>query len=229
MLYLCIKYTALVEKYIETSFIYLARLSYLCMQNKITMQREYLEQQLLAAEEFAQPILKKYYAEGTQAYEIIITHSRQVTRKAMNVLLQHPELKVDVAFVLEAAYLHDIGVFLCDAPAIECYGTHRYIEHGYLGADLLRKEGLTRHALVAERHTGVGITKSQIEQENLPLPRDRHYEADSLEEKIVSYADKFYSKTHLDEEVINKKIVKKLMQHGEDAVKRFEEWNEMFG
>ena len=91
--------------------------------------------------------------------------------------------------------LHDIGIIYCDAPKIYCNGTHKYIEHGYLGAELLRREGFPKHALVAERHTGTGITIEQIEREELPIP-ERDYCPQSLEEKIICYADKFYSKSH---------------------------------
>lgn len=195
----------------------------------MNIQQKYLEQRLQAAENVALPILQKYYAVGEPAYNILLTHSRQVARKAMEVMLNHPELDVDVDFVLEAAYLHDIGIFRCNAPIIGCNGHHQYIEHGYLGADILRQEGLSRHALVAERHTGVGISKCQIVNENLPLPKERVYEADTLEEKIVSYADKFYSKTHLDRPSSKEKIYKKLINFGLDAQNRFKMWDETFG
>ena len=89
--------------------------------------------------------------------------------------------------------LHDIGIFYCNAPNIHCHGTHTYIEHGYLGAELLRNEGFPKHALVAERHTGTGITIEQIIREDLPIP-ERDYCPQSIEEKIVCYADKFYLK-----------------------------------
>lgn len=195
----------------------------------MTKQPEYTEQLLQQVENFALPLLQKYYDMKEPAYTILLTHSRQVANKALEVVNKHPELDVDVIFVLQAAYLHDIGIFQCNAPVIGCNGTHKYIEHGYLGADLLRNEGLTKHALIAERHTGTGITKQQIVTENLPIPLNRLYEPDSLEEKIVSYADKFYSKTHLDTCSTREKILKKLIKFGEDAVKRFLIWDEMFG
>jgi uncharacterized protein len=43
-------------------------------------------------------------------------------------------------------------------------------------------------------HTGVGITKVEIEKNKLPLPA-RDYIAETDEEKIVMYADKFHSKS----------------------------------
>ena len=34
--------------------------------------------------------------------------------------------------------LHDIGIFRCNAPDIDCHGDAGYICHGYLGAELMR-------------------------------------------------------------------------------------------
>ena len=118
--------------------------------------------------------------------------------------------------------LHDIGIFYCNAPKIHCHGTHTYIEHGYLGAELLRNEGYPKHALVAERHTGTGITIEQIIREDLPIP-ERDYCPQSLEEKIVCYADKFYSKSHLGEEVALDKIKYNIWKYGSEAFNRWQE------
>ena len=113
-------------------------------------------------------IIAKYCDGNAELQSVLLTHSRQVADRALAILAEHPEWvesgEVDPVFVEEAAMLHDIGVVLCNAPKIYCMGTHSYIEHGYLGAEILRKEGLPKHAGVAERHTGTGIT---IEQLNL--------------------------------------------------------------
>ena len=134
---------------------------------------------------------------------------------------------LDQTFIAEAAMLHDIGIFKCDAPRIHCHGTHQYIEHGYLGADLLRTEGLPRHALVCERHTGVGLTLEMIERTNLPLPH-RDLIPVSLEEQLICYADKFFSKTQLEEAHSIDRIRKYLGRYGDDEVKKFDNWNRLF-
>ena len=99
-------------------------------------------------------IIDKYYPEDNELKHILLTHSRSVANKALWIADSHPELKIDKQFLEEAALLHDIGVFQTDAPGIHCYGTYPYICHGYLGSQLLQKEGYMRHALVCERHTG---------------------------------------------------------------------------
>ena len=144
-------------------------------------------------------LIDKYYAGQPGLERILLLHSQAVARKALDIAAAHPEWQMDTAFLREAAMLHDIGIIYTDAPGIECYGTEPYICHGVLGAELLRREGLPRHARVAERHTGTGLTRQAIEAQHLPLP-DCDFTPETLEEKLICYADKFFSKTRLDEE-----------------------------
>ena len=101
-----------------------------------------------------QNIIDQYYSEENALRRILLVHSRQVTERALRIADAHPELAIDRPFVQEAAMLHDIGIFLCDAPGIACHGKEPYICHGRLGAELLRQAGYPRHARVCERHTG---------------------------------------------------------------------------
>lgn len=176
-------------------------------------------------------IIAKYCAGNEELKHILLTHSRQVADRALAILQMHPEWiesgEVDPVFVEEAAMLHDIGVVLCDAPRIHCMGTHAYIEHGYLGAEILRQEGLSKHASVAERHTGTGITIEQIEREQLPIPM-QDYTPRTLEERLICYADKFYSKTKLGEDKPMSKIRQHMWKYGSDAVLRFDELQQQF-
>lgn len=175
------------------------------------------------ARDFALPVLQKYYPETTRVYDILLVHSEQVAKRLLRIAIARPDIRADWDFVYESAFLHDIGIFMCNAPSIECFGTHLYIEHGYLGADLLRTNNLSRHALVAERHTGTGITREQIERDHLPLP-DRIYEPQTLEEQLVAYADKFYSKTRLGQETPLEIVRKKMEKFGENSLAKFDNW-----
>lgn len=172
-------------------------------------------------------LIEHYYAPNTELYHILVQHSEQVRDKALSIVSNHPELQLDEEFISQAAMLHDIGIFLCDAPIIECYGTHQYVEHGYLGADLLRKEGLPKHALVCERHTGVGLSLELIASKNLPLPH-REMVPMSLEEKVICYADKFFSKTKLDATASVESIRTMLGRHGPENIQIFDEWHHLF-
>ena len=173
-------------------------------------------------------IIRKYYNPGTDAYEILTVHSQMVAAKALSLARLHPELPLDLTFVEEAAMLHDIGIVLCNAPSIDCHGEAPYVCHGYLGADLLRKEGLERHALVAERHTGTGLEHDYIVEHGLPLPLDRIYTPVSLEEQLVCFADKFYSKTHPTQEKTIEKIEASLAKWSDASVERFQQWKATF-
>ena len=64
---------------------------------------------------------------------------------------------------------------------------------------MMQAEGYPRHALVCERHTGTGLSLSYIIEQDLPVPH-REMLPISLEEQVICFADKFFSKTHLGEE-----------------------------
>lgn len=174
-----------------------------------------------------QKIIDQYYPEENALRRILLTHSRQVTERALRIADAHPELPLDRSFILEAAMLHDIGIFLCDAPGIACHGKEPYICHGRLGAELLRQAGYPRHARVCERHTGAGLTKEDIIKQHLPIPA-QDFLPETLEEKLICYADKFYSKTKLGQEKTQKQAERSLSKFGEEGVARFREWRQLF-
>ena len=173
-------------------------------------------------------IIEKYYDKSSKAYSLLVPHSISVANKAVEIAEKHPEWKPDVRFIYEAAMLHDLGVDACDAPGIGCHGDLDYIYHGYVGAERLRALGLPQHALVCERHVGTGISLEQIIERGWDLPH-RDMIPLSLEEIIVCYADKFYSKTGDGLEKSPDKILKGLKHHGEDEVQRFLTWHRLFG
>lgn len=175
----------------------------------------------------AEKIIDKYYEGQEVLKQLLLRHSRQVADKAMEVLDRHPEIEADRTFVYEAAMLHDIGVLKTDAPGIGCHGTHPYICHGMLGAEILRAESLPRHARVAERHTGTGLTKATILSQGLPLPAD-DFSPETIEEQIVCYADKFFSKSH-PERVKTVEQVRMMLSRFPDAnLERWDRWVELF-
>ena len=172
-------------------------------------------------------IIDKYYKQGTKLYDIYMSHATDVTNKAVAVAQKHPELAIDVRFIEEAGMLHDISIFLTKAPHIACEGEYPYICHGYLGRELLTIEGFPRHGLVCERHTGTGLTVDAIDRKKLPIPR-REMCPKSLEEQIICFADKFYSKSQLGKEKNVKRIRQSLLKHGADQASKFDEWCEFF-
>jgi uncharacterized protein len=172
-------------------------------------------------------IINKYYPEENEVKHILLVHSRLVAEKALWIADCHPELNLNKDFIYEASMLHDIGIYLTNAPSIFCLGSYPYICHGYLGADLVRAEGYPQHALVCERHTGTGLSLNDILEQKLPLPH-RDMLPLSLEEQVICFADKFYSKSHLEEERNMNKIRKSLSHFGQEGIERFEHWCELF-
>lgn len=172
-------------------------------------------------------IIGRNYEEGTPLHNCLTEHSRQVAEMAVEIAERHPELNLDKTFLYEAAMLHDIGIFYTDAPSIYCTGSEPYIRHGVLGAELLRKEGLEAHARVAERHTGTGLTEEEIISRDLPLPH-RNFEPETMEEQVICFADKFFSKTKLGQRRSPEKVEESLSKFGPVPVEKFHRWKEMF-
>jgi len=175
-------------------------------------------------------IIRKYYPPYSKAHYFLIHHSSLVAKKALELAQGVSYLKPNLEFIEEASLLHDIGIFLCNAPKLGCSGHKEYVCHGYLGRELLDREGLPRHALVCERHVGMGITVEEIKTNNLPLPL-REMIPVSPEEKIICFADKFYSKNEHD--LLHEKPLEKVREvirgYGEGKLKLFDEWSQLFG
>lgn len=173
-------------------------------------------------------IFHKYYAPDASLTRLVWQHSLCVAEKALSIAKSCSHLSIDRQFLYEAAMLHDIGVFRTNAPAILCCGDAPYLCHGLIGAELLRVEGLERHALVCERHIGVGLAVVDIERQNLPLPR-RDMLPLTLEEKLVCYADNFFSKSRPDVEKSVEQVRLGVARFGADNLRRFDEMQLLFG
>ncbi len=177
-------------------------------------------------------IIQRYYTPGNDDYRVLVLHSRQVADLAVRLgqrLIDKGE-PVDLEFVEEAAMLHDIGMCRTDAPGIHCHGTEPYIRHGILGRQMLDAIGLFRHGRVCERHTGAGITAAEIIEQHLPIDPPRDLLPESVEEKLVCYADKFFSKSRLDEPPKTlERVRKSLAKFGDDSVVRFDKMATLFG
>ncbi len=167
-------------------------------------------------------LIRQFYPADPQLHQLLFTHSRCVAELALDIAARHPELHADTQFIEEAARLHDIGIGRCDAPGIFCHGELPYICHGVEGARILAEAGLLRHARVCERHTGSGLTAAEIEAQALPLPH-RDMLPVSIEEKIICYADKFFSKNpdSLTRRKSLDEVLKDIERHGKEPLSRF--------
>lgn len=109
----------------------------------------------------------------------VIKHCVSVARlaKEMAMAAQKKGLNVNVDLVEDGALLHDIG-------RIRTHSVHHALE----GARIARSLGLPEQiVLIIQRHVGGGISSSEAGK--LGWPKGI-YTPQTLEEKIVSYADK---------------------------------------
>ena len=171
-------------------------------------------------------LLEKHFSGNQAAFDIVYRHSRMVADKALAIAGSAANAaELDLRFIEEAALLHDIGVSGIHAPKLHCFGPAPYICHGIIGREILEAEGLPRHALVCERHIGVGLTAGDIALQGLPLP-PREMSPVSFCERIVALADLFYSKKTgaLELEKSVDQVRCDLLRFGSEKVVIFEGW-----
>lgn len=173
-------------------------------------------------------LINEFYDPNSEVYSILVEHSKQVTEKALKIAKNVPWLHPDLEFIQQAAMLHDIAIFQTEVKEIGCHGTNPYVVHGLLGRKILEKKGLPRHALVCERHVGVGISREEITNHKLPLPV-RDMIPQSIEEIIICFADKFFSKNpdFNQREKTMAEVVETISQYGPKQANRFLEWKSL--
>ena len=165
--------------------------------------------------------------------EIMRIHDRCVLEKAEKLARASRYADaIDYIFLREAVMLHDYGIIGVHAPDIGCFGDAPYIQHGQIGAAYLRQLDAVRyarHARVCERHIGSGLTAKEIIEGNLPLPH-RDLLPETLEEKLITYADNFFSKNpeHLTEEKPLERIQNSLAKFGPAPLERFQILHELW-
>ena len=174
-------------------------------------------------------IIHKYIPPDAPAYSVYLPHAALVTAKALAVARRLELSEKQQQFIEEAAMLHDIGIVRVKPFIQSANGAPPYICHAPIGREMLEQEGLPRHALVAERHVGVGLSADDIARQNLPLPQ-RDMVPESIEEQIICWADLFYSKTphKLWQEASLEEIETSLSRHGERQVQIFHAWLRLF-
>ena len=171
-------------------------------------------------------IIDFFYPVEDDLKKTLLKHSIQVRDKALE-LAGKTSLALDREIVSAGAMLHDIGIKLCHAPGIYCYGELHYLRHGIAGAEMLRSYGRENHvdleafAGICERHTGSGLTAAEIKAQGLPLP-----ETDLIpltpEEKLVCLADKFFSKSGTMEEKKFEAVRRSMAKFGTESRDRFD-------
>src|ERR1700759_2738320 len=136
--------------------------------------------------------LHERHAPTRQAFDLVYSHCQIVAAVAAQ-LLDRSGFAADAALVRAGCLLHDIGVYRLYDQAGQL-GHDGYIRHGVLGPELLREGGFPEVICRFASHpTGVGLTAADVREQELPLP-PADYLAESDEETVVMYADKFHTK-----------------------------------
>ena len=131
----------------------------------------------------------------------VIIHIELVTKKAVEIgeILKKRGFNVNIELLEMGSYLHDIGRSV----------THG-VSHGVESARIIRQFGFPEPLIrLVERHVGSGITTEEAKKLGLP---EKDYLPETLEEKILTYADKFFEselvfKTVKGEQIADRKDV----------------------
>jgi uncharacterized protein len=170
--------------------------------------------------------LHERYAPTEEAFELVYTHCQIVCAVAEQLLARHSGL--NVALVRAGSLLHDIGVYRLYGAAGQL-DHDSYVRHGVLGQALLRGLGFPEViSRFCAHHTGVGLTREDVLRQCLPLPVG-DYTADTAEEQLVMYADKFHSKTTPPAFVSTTSYASGVRRFGADKVARFAALVDQFG
>lgn len=150
----------------------------------------------------------------------VINHCKAVTKLALGTAnaLKERDLKIDSELVEVGALLHDIGRSK----------THT-VHHAVVGAKIAKSAGLTDSVIsIIKRHVGGGITASEAKK--LGWPEDV-YVPITLEEKIVSYADKLVENAkRAPIEITIEKLSKELKYEAAERVRKlYEEITNLIG
>ena len=167
--------------------------------------------------------LLKKYSFSQEDFEIVADHSLAVLGRALEIIRKKKLYQIDLDLVVAGCLLHDIGAF----GFMKNFHLKQddYIKHGIIGGKILRKEGLNKIALIAERHIGAGISKKEIIKNNFSLPK-KDFLPVTLEQRLVCYADKFHSKSGKKDSL--ESVKKEMKSYKGGVFGRFGELEEMF-
>jgi uncharacterized protein (TIGR00295 family) len=132
-------------------------------------------------------LLRKHANTGKDLRGVLM-HSRGVQKLALEIARKinkrrKTREKADLRFIRAACILHDIGRFKVPMGKNSA-------AHGYIGGQILKNEGLDKRFIrVCETHVGYWVTKADVIKHKMTIPK-RSYKPKTIDEKIISYADK---------------------------------------
>jgi uncharacterized protein len=171
--------------------------------------------------------LHEKHAPTPEAFGLVYTHCL-IVRDIAEQLHTRSGAELDIELVRAGSLLHDVGVYrLYDETGKLDHSD--YIRHGVLGHELLLEEGFPEEICrFASHHTGVGLTREDVLRQELPLP-PADYLAETGEETLVMYADKFHTKTAPPAFLTADAYAASVRRFGEDKVAAFKAMRATFG
>ncbi len=165
------------------------------------------------------------HAPSEKVFDLVFTHSL-IVKEIAEGIMEKKDLSIDKELAIAGALLHDIGAYkLISSDGV--FDGPNYIRHGVEGYAILKEENYPEALCrIAIHHTGAGITKDDVVRQNLPLPV-ADYLAETMEEKLIMYADKFHSKDPNFNTFDT--YVAFVSKYGEDKVRNFNALAELFG
>lgn len=176
--------------------------------------------------------LHKKYAASEAILDLVWTHCNIVADIAIHL---HQKNNLDstiynLGVVVQAALLHDIGVYTCDGYEwlIDQPPFNKpYVQHTLAGAQILQQEGFSQEVIrCAHVHTGVGLTKDDIKKFGLQLP-DGDYVPSTPVQKLITYSAKFHSKAPAFKSATE--IREALGKYGKEKQTQFDELAQEYG
>lgn len=129
-----------------------------------------------------------------------VIHCQRVCRKALEIA-SRVNRPANYDLIARGGLLHDLGK-----------AKGRADDHGYLGAEIGRSLGLPKEILrIMETHVKAGLTPKEAVEAGIP---EKDYTPETLEEKIVVYADKLVDIIYSPDQVVSSEA---------EAQKRFTE------
>lgn len=171
--------------------------------------------------------LHNKYAPTDKLLHSVLTHC-QIVWEVSEQLIDNANLDVDRNIVEAGCLLHDIGVYALFDAAGNKLEDYNYMNHGVRGEELLKKERLPRELWrIASHHLGIGFTEQDIKKQGLPF--EHPYMPETIEERLITYADKFHSKTNPPRFNTYESFMATATTFGDDIAERFEQLAAEFG
>lgn len=176
--------------------------------------------------------MHKKYASSDLILDLVWTHCNIIADICLNLIQKNnlSNAEYHPGVVVQAALLHDIGVYVCDGYE---WLTNQppfnkpYIQHTLAGAWILKQEGFSADVIqVAHVHAGVGITSEDITKFNLQLP-EGDYVPTTPVQRLVTYAAKFHSKVPKFKTI--EEIDKSLTRYGKEKNEIFKQFIGEYG